>query len=102
MNRIRCRIHRGCHEIGGNGVEAAELVAFDVLAPALLSRGGITDRAKQLYKKDAFCEKITAVFSGEASGCLRIRSLSQGRTWPVCLLAMPVCISPNVTSVSSA
>jgi hypothetical protein len=58
-------------------LEASELVAFDVLEPALRSRGGITDRAKQLYKEAAFREKMTAVFSGEASGCLRIRSLSQ-------------------------
>jgi hypothetical protein len=58
-------------------LEAAELVAFDVLEPALRSRGGITDRAKQLYQDDAFREEMMAIFSGEATGCLRIRSLSQ-------------------------
>ena len=35
-------------------LEAAELVAFDVLEPALRSRGGITDRAKQLYAEEEF------------------------------------------------
>ncbi len=58
-------------------LEAAELVAFDVLEPALRSRGGITDRAKQLYRDDTFREQMTTVFFGEATGCLRIRSLSQ-------------------------
>jgi hypothetical protein len=53
------------------------VVAFDVLEPALRSRGGITDRAKQLYKKHEFREQMIAVFSGEATGCLRIRSLAQ-------------------------
>jgi hypothetical protein len=33
-------------------LEADELVAFDVLEPALRSRGGITDRAKQIYKEE--------------------------------------------------
>lgn len=58
-------------------LEAAELVAFDVLDPALRSRGGITDRAKRLCRDDAFREQMTTVFSGEATGCLRIRSMSQ-------------------------
>jgi hypothetical protein len=60
-----------------DALEAAELVAFDVLEPALRSRGGITDRAKQLYKEQEFREQMIAVFSGEATGCLRIRSLAQ-------------------------
>ena len=58
-------------------LEAAELVAFDVLEPALRSRGGITDRAKQLYQEPDFRDRMNAVFSEGASGCLRIRSLSQ-------------------------
>ena len=60
-------------------LEAAKLVAFDVLDPALRSRGGITDRAKQLYKEQEFRERMEAIFSAEATGCLRIRSLSQAR-----------------------
>lgn len=35
-------------------LEAAELVAFDVLDPALRSRGGIPARAKELYAAEAF------------------------------------------------
>ena len=58
-------------------LEAAELVAFDILEPALRSRGGITDRAKELYQDTAFREEMVALFSGDATGCLRIRSLNQ-------------------------
>ena len=60
-----------------DALEAAELVAFDILEPALRSRGGITDRARRLYQEETFCEKMTALFSGEATGYLRIRSLGQ-------------------------
>ena len=56
-------------------LEAAELVAFDVLEPALRSRGGITDRAKQLYADQDFCDQMKTVFLGEASGRLGIRTL---------------------------
>ena len=62
-----------------DALEAAELVAFDLLEPALRSRGGITDRAKQLYHASDYREKMNTVFSGEATGCLRVRSLS--RAW---------------------
>jgi hypothetical protein len=60
--------------------EAAELVAFDVLEPALRSRSGITDCAKQLYGDDQFQYGMRYLFSGEtigapcdsdATGCLR-------------------------------
>jgi hypothetical protein len=40
-------------------LEAAELVAFDVMEPALRSRGNITDRAKTL-------RHLLAVVSGDA------------------------------------
>ena len=57
--------------------EAAELVAFDVLEPALRSRGGITHRARQLFQDRELREQMKAVFAGEGTGRLRIRSLSQ-------------------------
>jgi hypothetical protein len=56
-------------------LEAAELVAFDVLEPALRSRGGTTDRAKQLYADQEFRDQMKAVFSEEAIGRLDIRTL---------------------------
>ena len=56
-------------------LEAAELVAFDVLEPALRSRGGITDRAKQKYAEEEFRMNMTSLFSGEPAGRLVIRSL---------------------------
>jgi hypothetical protein len=55
--------------------EAAELVAFDVLEPALRSRGGITDRAKQLYADEAFQHGMRYFFSGEPIGRLVIQTL---------------------------
>ena len=58
-------------------LEAAELVAFDVLEPALRSRGGITDRAKQLYADEEFREKMVALFTGNATGALVLRTLPQ-------------------------
>jgi hypothetical protein len=54
---------------------AAELVAFDVLEPALRSRGGITAAAKQLYDKDEFKARMSSTFSAEATGRLVISTL---------------------------
>ena len=58
-------------------LEAAELVAFDVLEPALRSRGGITHRTKELYQDQQFREQMKAVFAGNAAGRLVIRTLIQ-------------------------
>jgi len=58
-------------------LEAAELVVLDVLEPALRSRGGITDRAKQLYAEDEFWAKMTGLFDGDPAGRLVIRTLPQ-------------------------
>ena len=58
-------------------LEAAELVAFDVLEPALRSRGGITDRAKQIYQDEAFQEQMRLVFLGDPAGSLILPTLSQ-------------------------
>jgi hypothetical protein len=54
---------------------AAELVAFDVLEPALRSRGGITAAAKQLYDEVEFKARMTSIFSGEATGRFVISTL---------------------------
>ena len=57
--------------------DCAELVAFDVLEPALRSRGGITDRAKQLQADEKFRETMTELISGTPAGRLVLRTLSQ-------------------------
>jgi hypothetical protein len=54
---------------------AAELVAFNVLEPALRSRGGITAAAKQLSDDAVFKARMTSLFSGEATGRLVISTL---------------------------
>jgi hypothetical protein len=56
-------------------LEAAELVAFDLLEPALRSRGGITERAKQLYADAAFVESMQAMLAGEPVGRLIVPTL---------------------------
>jgi hypothetical protein len=56
-------------------LQAAELVAFDVLEPALRSRGGITAEAKRLYADTVFNERMRALFAYEAAGQLLIATL---------------------------
>ena len=49
-------------------LEAAELVAFDVLDPALRSRGRIQEKARQWYSNKEFYEKMRSLFTSEPSG----------------------------------
>ncbi len=56
-------------------LEAAELIAFDVLEPVLRSRGGITERAKQLHADANFNEKMRTMFASPPAGVLTIHSL---------------------------
>ena len=56
-------------------LEAAELVAFDVLDPALRSRGGIQEKSKRHYEDAVFRDEMIALFSGEPTGFLKIPSL---------------------------
>jgi hypothetical protein len=58
-------------------LEAAELVAFDVLEPALRSRGGVTERAKQIYQVEEFRERMRNVFVGDPTGSLVLPTLQQ-------------------------
>jgi hypothetical protein len=58
-----------------SALEAAELVAFDVLEPRLRSRGNITSEVKQLYSDPQFKAKMQPLFEGECSGLLMIPSL---------------------------
>jgi hypothetical protein len=56
-------------------LEAAEMVAFDVLDPALRSRGAPQGRARELYDEAAFRKAMHDLFSGEPAGQLVIRTL---------------------------
>jgi len=56
-------------------LEAAELVAFEVLDPALRSRGAISKRAQQLHADESFREKMRTLFLGEPTGRLVIPTL---------------------------
>jgi hypothetical protein len=56
-------------------LEAAELVAFDVLEPVLRSRGAVTERARLLYADTSFQEQMQAMFRGAPTGVLTIHTL---------------------------
>ncbi|HZS08215.1 MAG TPA: hypothetical protein VFD58_25495 [Blastocatellia bacterium] len=55
--------------------EAAEVIAFEVLDPALRSRGAITGRARQLCSGAKFYGKMRSLFSGEPSGHIILPTL---------------------------
>ena len=57
-------------------LEASELVAFDVLNPALRSRGASKHKSIQLYENTVFHDEMKALFTGAPSGHLVIRDLS--------------------------
>ncbi len=60
-------------------LRAAELVAFDVLEPALRSRATITERAKKHYDSEAFYRRTVILFKEEATGRLVIHTASDTR-----------------------
>ena len=56
-------------------LEAGELVAFDVLEPILRSRGGIQEKARQLYSDEVFRANMVSLFQGEPSGRIALMTL---------------------------
>jgi hypothetical protein len=58
-----------------DALEAAELVAFEALDPALRSRGRVTGEAKRLFDDSSWKNEMRSLFLSEASGCLAIPSL---------------------------
>lgn len=56
---------------------AAELVAFDVLAPVLRSRGAPQEQAQKLYQDEEFKNKMQLLFKGDPSGYLLLPSLQE-------------------------
>jgi len=58
-------------------LEAAELVAFDVLQPALRSRGAVTARAQALYDDAGFSDATRKLFAGSPAGKLVLPTLPE-------------------------
>jgi hypothetical protein len=56
---------------------AAELLAFDVLAPVLRSRGAPQEQAQKLYQDEEFRNKLRRLFQGEPSGSLSLPPLQE-------------------------
>lgn len=56
-------------------LEAAEVVAFEVLNPSLRSRGKITDRAKAILADQKFHDEMTCLFDGTPSGVFHPKTL---------------------------
>ena len=56
-------------------LEAAELVAFDILNPILRSRGAIQEKSRQLYSDETFRSSMEALFQGEPSGQIALMTL---------------------------
>ena len=56
-------------------LEAAEMVAFDVLDPALRSRGAPQEKARELYADERFRQEMSSLFEGEPAGRLVLLTL---------------------------
>lgn len=56
-------------------LEAAELVAFDILEPTLRSRGAVPTEARKWYEDPAYSSGMRALIAGEPSGRLTLPSL---------------------------
>lgn len=56
-------------------LEAAELVAFDVLEPTLRSRGATQAQVRKLYADATFYGEMRTLFSGEPAGRLALLTL---------------------------
>ena len=58
-------------------LQAAELIAFDVLDPVLRSRVHATDEAKHLHADTDLHQEMKALLSGEPSGRLVFPTLAE-------------------------
>jgi hypothetical protein len=57
-------------------LKAAEMVAFDVLQPALRSRGRDDSAGREVMAQASFRESMVALFKGQPSGAVDFLSLS--------------------------
>jgi hypothetical protein len=56
-------------------LEAAELAAFEVLDPALRSRGNVGAQAAKFHADPTFRERMRSILQGSPSGVLKVLSL---------------------------
>ena len=57
-------------------LEAAELIAFEILEPSLRSRGRISEAARSIAKDNSFRERMKELFKGEPAGTVEFPSIS--------------------------
>lgn len=57
-------------------LKAAEMVAFEVLNPALRSRGAVDNAGMILFENEKFKNKYLQVFEGEPTGTIEFPSLT--------------------------
>ena len=57
-------------------LKAAEMVAFEVLNPALRSRGTVDNAGMDLFKDEGFNTKFKELFEGEPTGSIEFPSLT--------------------------
>jgi hypothetical protein len=60
--------------------QAAELVTFRILNPALPSRGGIGPKSKLLAEDDVFRAEMEPLFNGEPMGVFKLPLISDMET----------------------
>jgi hypothetical protein len=58
-----------------SALQAAELIAFEVLDPVLRSRGNIPKQAKQLLADETFKDHVRALIAGPPTGRLLLPRL---------------------------
>jgi hypothetical protein len=56
-------------------LQAAELIAFEVLDPVLRSRGRVPKQAKQLFDDETFHNRLRTLFEGQPAGRLLLPRL---------------------------
>jgi hypothetical protein len=56
-------------------MEAAELVAFEILNPILRSRGAVQEKARQLYSDETFRKNMAEIFQSEPSGKIALMTV---------------------------
>ena len=62
-------------------LEAAEIVAFEVLNPSLGSRGKVTDRAKTIVTDRQFRDAMTSLFRGKPAGVFHPKTFDNLANW---------------------
>jgi hypothetical protein len=73
VSEVRCWTHSEFER--REFLEAAELVAFDVLNPILRSRGGTRSDSGELYKAKEFQSELRTLFAEEPAGRLTLPTL---------------------------